>query len=81
MPVPAAALSWYERLVLISTSPGSTNLAVAAAAASAFDEAPPEEDPLDGEDGLVKKLPKPSNGKLLFEALGWVLWDECVVTT
>jgi hypothetical protein len=37
MPVPAAALCWYESVVLMSTNPGSTDVAIFAAAALAFD--------------------------------------------
>jgi hypothetical protein len=73
MPVPAAELSWYERLVSMSTRPGSTAAATFAAAASLVEDEDPLEDPLEGVSLGKVKFPKPGIYVFEFDVVGDVV--------
>jgi hypothetical protein len=70
MPVPAAELSWYERLVSMSTRPGSTEVAIFAAAALFVDEDEPLDDPFEGVVLGKVKFPKPGMYVFEFDVVG-----------
>jgi hypothetical protein len=78
MPVPAAAPSWYERLVLMSTRPLSTDFAILAAAALVDADGDPLEEPFEGVVEGIVKFPKPGKSELEFDVVGEVIpaFDE-----